>query len=309
MMLIITYFIKQKDMEQNNNADGISNLISKEVNSTDKIYKPDFSQKTGRELLAFYLQTKFRQIIAFDKKAEVPVFIKLDNDFISRFSKRLINNPSKRILIGITGESASGKSTMCHEITNIIRNLSLPVSILTTDNYFKDISDLIKKYGSFDALRDNGYDIDSPTSFQLDILRADLESLSQGKDIDAPEYLPNGTGISVPNSKHIEANKIIVVEGMATMFEEIQDIFDVKIYIEADTQIRKERFMKRACEERNQDLENAQKHWEYILQAGQKYVVPAKSIVDMVLNGDCKLPYFSHILEYIHTITNNFEQE
>lgn len=296
-------------MENDINSDGISRLISKEVNSQDKIYKPDFSQKTGRELLAFYLQTKFKQILSFDKKAESPVFIELKEDFIPRFAKRLINQPSKRILIGITGESASGKSTMCHEITNIIRNLSLPVSIVTTDNYFKDISALIQKYGSFDALRDNGYDIDSPTSLQLDVLRTDLEALARGEDVLIPEYLPNGTGISIPNSKEVIANKIIVVEGMATMYDGIQDIFDVKIYIEADKEVRKERFMRRACEERNQDLENAQKHWDYVQEAGQKYVVPARSIVDMVLNGDCKLPYFTHILEYIHTITNNFEQE
>ena len=49
-------------------------LIEKELNSTDKILKPDFNLKTGRELLAFYLQTKFRQILAYDKKCASPVF-------------------------------------------------------------------------------------------------------------------------------------------------------------------------------------------------------------------------------------------
>ena len=42
------------------NKDGLSHLIEKELNSNDKILKPDFSQKTGRELLAFYLQTNFK---------------------------------------------------------------------------------------------------------------------------------------------------------------------------------------------------------------------------------------------------------
>ena len=42
-------------------------LIDKELNSTDKIFKPDFNSKSGRELLAFYLQTKFRQIFLYDK--------------------------------------------------------------------------------------------------------------------------------------------------------------------------------------------------------------------------------------------------
>ena len=91
-------------------------LIEKELNSGDKIMKPDFNSRTGRELLAFYLQTKFKQILAYDKRCETPIFKEVNPTFISRFTKRLINNPSKRLLIGITGESASGKSTICKEI-------------------------------------------------------------------------------------------------------------------------------------------------------------------------------------------------
>jgi len=295
-------------MNKDNSIDGISNLISQEVHSKDKILKPDFNQKTGRELLAFYLQTKFKQILAYDKKAPVPVFINIKQDFISRFSKRLINNPNRRFLIGITGESASGKSTICNEIENVIKNFELPVSIITTDNYFNDISELISKYGGFDNLRDNGYDIDAPENFQLDILRQDLEKIAGGEDIYCPEYLPNGTGVSVPLSKFVPSEKIIVVEGMATMYDGIKDLFDIKIYIETDLDVRRKRFLTRACGERNQDMENALKHWEYILSAGQKYIIPSRKDMDIILNGDSSLDYFSHILEYIHTITNNFEQ-
>lgn len=296
-------------MENYKDSDGIHNLISKEINSSDKIFKPDFSQRTGRELLAFYLQTKFKQVLAYDKKAEIPVFIDIKPDFISKFSKRLINNPTKRIIIGMTGESASGKSTICDAIKGVIERLMLPVSIVSTDNYFNDISELIKKYGNFDALRDNGYDVDSPDSFQLDILKRDLINISDGKDISMPEYLPNGTGISIPNAIPVKSNKIVVVEGMATMYKGIEDIFDIKIYIETDINIRKKRFMYRAVKERNQNLENAEKHWNYILNAGQKYIIPVRDNMDIILNGDCRLNYFCQILEYIHTITNNFEKE
>ncbi len=295
-------------METENNNDGIYNLISKELNSNDKIFKPDFSQKTGRELLAFYLQTKFKQALSYDKKAEKSVIVNIKDNFISRFTKRLITNPQKRIVIGITGESASGKSTICSEISKFISRFNQPVSIVKTDNYFRDISDLIKKYGSFDALRDNGYDIDSPKNFQLDVLKNDLEAISKGEDIAIPRYLLNGTGISVPKSMEIQSNKIIIVEGVATMYEEIQDVFDIKIYVETDIEIRKERFMSRAVNNRNQSLENALKHWEYIQEAGKKYILPARDNMDIIINGDCNLPYFTQILEYLYTITNNFEQ-
>jgi len=234
-------------------------LIEKENNNTDKILKPDFNHKTGRELLAFYLQTKFKQILSYDKKCPNPIVMDLRPDFISKFSKRLINNPNKRLLIGITGETACGKSTICEQIKNTIKTLNLPVSIISADNYFNDISELIKKYGDFDTLRDNGYDVDSPESFQLDLLKRDLELLSKGQEIYCPEYLVNGTGVSVQNSICIPSQKIVVVEGMATMYKDSKDIFDVKIYIEADWNGRKERFFRRAID-RNQNSENMFKY-------------------------------------------------
>ncbi len=293
----------------NDDKEGLSNLINKELNATDKILKPDFTQKTGREFLAFYLQSKFKQILAYDTKATQPIFVDVKYDFIQRFSRRLISNPSKKIMIGITGESASGKSTICKTISNVIQHYNMPVTILSTDNYFNDISELIKVYGSFDALRDNGYDVDSPESFQLDVLHEDLIKISEGENIYSPEYLLNGTGVSVPKSKFVPSNKIIVVEGMASMYKDIKDIFDLKVYIETDIEIRKERFMKRAYTERNQDLGNAEKHWEYILGAGERYVKPVREESDLVLNGDTNLQYFGKMLEYIHAITNNFEGE
>ena len=92
------------------------------------------------------------------------------------------------------------------------------------------------------------------------------------------------------------------------MFGDNKDIFDIKVYVETDINIRRDRFMTRACTERNQDLENAKKHWEYILVAGEKYVQPYRAEADIIINGDTNLAYFSQILEYIHTITNNFER-
>ncbi len=273
----------------------------------EKIFKPDFNSKSGRELLAFYLQTKFKQIFLYDKKQQTPIINAINPNFIGRFTKRIINNPSKRMLIGVTGESASGKSTICREIKNVIERLSMPVTVLSTDNYFNDISELIDKYGSFDAVRDSGYDVDAPTSFQMDILRQDLESLSDGTDIKAPMYLPNGTGISIPKALEVKSQKIVVVEGIATMYDAIKDVFDIKIYVETDNEIRRSRFVSRAIEERNQDEENALKHWNYISLAGEKYVKPFRKEADLVLNGNSDLSYFAQILEYIYTITNNFE--
>jgi len=284
---------------------GMQILTEKE---NDRICKPDLTSRSGRELLAFYLQAKFKQIFLYDKKQETPIINAIHPNFVNRFSRSIINNPSKRMLIGVTGESASGKSTICNEISEVIGRFSMPVTVLSTDNYFNDISELIKKYGSFDNLTDNGYDVDAPTSFQLDTLREDLLELSSGNDIKAPMYLPNGTGVSVPKALDVRSQKIIVVEGIATMYEKVNDIFDIKIYVETENNLRKSRFMTRALSERNQSEENALKHWNYITRAGEKYVRPFRKDADLVLNGNSDLNYFAQILEHIYNITNNFEE-
>ncbi|MGN0017459.1 MAG: uridine kinase [Candidatus Gastranaerophilaceae bacterium] len=284
-------------------------LLTKELSTKDKLFKPDLSQKSGRELLAFYIQTKLKQLFAFDKKCQNPMIIEVRPDFISNFTKRLINNPDKRLLIGINGASASGKSTICSEIQRITQDLEMPVSILSTDNYFKDISNLILKYGSFDNLRDSGYDIDSPEGFQLDVLYDDLENLSVGNNIKSPKYLPNGTGVSVPNSIPVKAEKVIIIEGTATFYGNIKDIFDVKLYIEVNDEIRRQRFLQRAETERNQDLENAKKHWNYLICAGEKYIMPTRKDADIIINGNADLNYLAQIIEYLHIITNSFETE
>ena len=226
-------------------------------------------------------------------------------NFMDNFLDRLINKPRRKILISITGESASGKSTICAEIQKSIERNNLPISIVNTDNYFNDISNLIKKYGSFDALRDTGYDVDSPHNFQLDLLREDIEKLANGQDVKIPQYLVNGTGISIANAIEIKSKKIIIVEGMAATYKEVHDMFDIKIYIDLNNKTRKKRFLDRA-KIRNQDHENALKHWEYVCTAGKKYVMPAKDNCDIIANGECNLEYFTQILEYINLITNNF---
>ena len=276
-------------------------------NNNQKLQKPNFDTKIGREFLAFYLQTKFKQILNFDKKNDEHLFLEVKNDFIPNFLNRLVNYPNMKILIGITGESASGKSSICNEIQKIINEFNMPITIINADNYFRDISDLIKKYGTFDNLRDNGHDVDAPENFRLELLAEHAFDLKNGKDIKAPKYLTNGTGVSVLNAIDVKTNKIVVIEGMATMFEPVRSLFDIKIYVETSRKTRRKRFLDRASE-RNQDKENAYKHWDYVEKAGEKYIKPAKSFSDIVVNGECSLEYFTQVIEFINHITNCFSE-
>ncbi len=284
----------------------MNSLLEKEAKHTDKILKPDFSTRSGREFLAIYLYSKFKQILNYDKNSEAPIFQKIHPDFIPKFTRRLINNPEKHILIGISGESASGKTTICNTIKQATERLNMPIEILSADNYFRDISDLIKKHGSFDNLLASGFDVDSPDNFNLEQLFIDLEKLSRGEDVRIPEYLVNGTGIVVPNAIPKKAKKVIVVEGMATMHGKVADLFDVKLYVDVKPEIQEKWFLYRAQTSRNQNEENARKQLAYVREASKKYILPKKDASDIIINGASSLDYFSQIIDYIYTITNNF---
>lgn len=281
-------------------------LLEKEEKSNDKILKPDFSTRSGREFLAIYLHSKFHQILHYDRNSESPIFKSVHPDFISKFTKRLINNPEKHILIGISGESASGKTTICNAIKRVTEELNMPVEILSADNYFKDISSLIAEYGSFDKLLESGYDVDSPENFEMDLLFRDLEMLSRGIDVRIPEYLVNGTGVVVPEAIPKTARKIIVVEGMATMYGKVADLLDLKLYVDIDPEIQEKWFLYRAQTSRNQNEENARKQLQYVREASKKYILPKKDASDIIINGASSLDYFTQIIDYIYKVTNNF---
>ncbi len=281
-------------------------LLEKEITNSKRIKKPDFSTKTGREILAVYLSAKFQQILEYDRNNQNPIFKSIHPNFVEKFTKRIINNPEKHFLIGISGESASGKTTICNTIKLVTEKLDMPVEILSADNYFKDISSLIKKYGTFDKLLESGYDVDSPENFQMDILFNDLDMLSKGIDVKIPEYLVNGTGIVVPNAIPKKAKKIIVVEGMATMYGKVADLFDLKLYVDIEPEIQEKWFLYRAQTSRNQNEENARKQLEYVRGASKKYILPRKKYSDIIINGAASLDYFTQIINYIYSITNNF---
>lgn len=282
------------------------NFLFEKEEQQVKITKPDFNTNSGREFFAQYLYSKFNQILEYDRKSNTPVFKSIKSDFYKRFMQRLIHNPEKHFLIGISGESASGKTTICNTIKKATQRHNMPVEILSADNYFRDISDLIKQHGSFDKLLASGYDVDSPDNFDMEQLYDDLYMLSKGFDVKIPEYLVNGTGVVVPKAIPKKAQKIIVVEGMATMYGKVADLFDIKLFVDISPDIQEKWFIYRAQTSRNQNEENARKQLAYVREASKKYILPKKDNSDIIINGASSLDYFIQIIDYIYQITNNY---
>lgn len=224
------------------------------------------------------------------------IFKNVNKNFVKNLINKILNKET--VVIGIIGETASGKTTISKEIFDIFNKLDIPVSFLYTDNYFKDIS-IIKGDKTFEELMLSGYDLDSPDAMQMDLLKSDLSKLKNGTDIYCPEYLLNGQGRSIPNNILIKSNKIIFVEGIACSYSQILYDLDIKIYIEIDENLRKERFLERSIE-RKLCADIIDFFWNYVCGTGKKYVQPTKSIADIVINGNYESGFFAKNIENIY---------
>lgn len=131
----------------------------------------------------------------------------------------------------------------------------------------------------------------------MEQLHDDLVELSNGNDVRIPQYLIDGTGVSVPNAIPKKAQKVIVVEGLATMYSPIREILDAQIYVDIDPKIQEKRYVKRAKAERNQTEEEALHQLVYVRQAAEKYILPKKDEADITIDGSTPQGRFSKMLK------------
>ncbi len=216
------------------------------------------------------------------------------------------------VLVAISGESASGKTTFVKVIKEQAARVqecreNLILSTIKGDNYFNDISKGIQEYGSFDALLGSGYNPDAPSSFQLDLMRRDLGALMMRENILIPRYQINGTGVSIPRCVEIQPAEVVIVEGMCSLYDDIHDIFDLKIFVDIDAKVQQERYLIR-CEERNQAVADAKKQFEIVTDSAKKYIRPTQKYADIVIDGNSNLEQLKIFAMDFLKIIHSFEE-
>ncbi|MEQ9302949.1 MAG: uridine kinase, partial [Marinoscillum sp.] len=131
---------------------------------------------------------------------------------------------NKPITVGITGGSGSGKTLFLRQLMAAFGPEE--VSLLSLDNYYKPRNEQPKD--------DRGIEnFDLPESLDRERFSLDLKKLKSGQDLTLKEYTFNNAA-KEPKLIHIKSTPIIVVEGIFTFYyEEINDLLDFKIFIEA----------------------------------------------------------------------------
>ncbi|MCD0467574.1 uridine kinase [Flavobacterium cupreum] len=182
------------------------------------------------------------------------------------------------LIIGIAGGTGSGKTTVVHQIMNELPHTE--VGVISQDSYYKETTNL-----SFDerAL----INFDHPRAIDFDLLVKHLKALKAGETIDQPVYSfiqHNRTDDTV--STH--PRKVMIVEGILILTNpELRDLFDIKIYVHADSDERLIRRLKRDISERGRDIDEVLTRYQNTLKPmHEQFIEPSKAFADIIIPND-----------------------
>ncbi len=257
-----------------------------------------YSSRLDMELISNIVDT-LKEILEEDKKEEQPLFLKVADDFILNIARKVVQEKKKTFLIGITGESASGKTVFVdNTIEAVVRDKKEGIyTVIRQDDYYKDTSKELQEAGSYDALFKTGFSFDTPEVINLALMREHLLGLKKGETIVSPKY-DFVTCISNPQGDIKKPAKVILTEGLYVLNKEVRDIMDVKVYVYTPIEVIKERWYKRAVS-RGKTGEAADLQFKDVNATAQQYIRPTYQIADCIINGMVDKDYIKVITDKI----------
>ena len=181
----------------------------------------------------------------------------------------------KPLIIGIAGGTGSGKTTVAKKIAQALPQAS--VAFLDMDGYYRNFAHL-----PMDERREINWD--HPEAFDLDLFVSHLEQLARGESVEKPIY-DFTTHVRSSRTERITPADVIVVDGILLFVDErVRAQCDVKVFVDADPDIRLVRRIQRDMSERDRPLEEIlQQYLTTVRPMQQQFVEPSKRYADIIL--------------------------
>jgi len=197
------------------------------------------------------------------------------------------------LIIGIAGGTGCGKTTVVNQILN-----ELPegeVGVISQDSYYKDTTHL-----SFEERIKINFD--HPRSIDFELLEAHLRELRKGNPIEQPIYSfvkHNRTGDTIKTNPR----KVMIVEGILILTHpELRKMFDINIFVHADSDERLIRRLKRDISERGRNIDEVLNRYQTTLKPmHQQFIEPMKEYADIIIPNN---KYNTVAVDIVKTIIN-----
>lgn len=179
------------------------------------------------------------------------------------------------MIIGISGGTGSGKTTVAHRIIEAVG--ADKVVYLQQDAYYRNLGDMPLD------LR-HKVNFDHPDAFDTDLMINHLEALRAGETIEQPIY-DYATHSRKAERAYVQPRPVIIVEGILVfVFAKLRGLMDLKIFVEMDADIRLIRRLQRDVNERGRTLESIiTQYTTSVRPMHQQFVEPSKRYADIII--------------------------
>ena len=179
------------------------------------------------------------------------------------------------MIIGIGGGTGSGKTTVVNQILSEFPTGE--VQVISQDSYYKDTSHLLFE----ERCKIN---FDHPNSIDFELLESHLKTLQKGENVNQPVYSFK-THNRTNEITITEPKKVVIVEGILILSNtELRSLFDIKIFVHADSDERLMRRLKRDIAERGRDLDEVLERYQSTLKPmHQQFIEPMKAFADIII--------------------------
>ena len=181
----------------------------------------------------------------------------------------------KPLIIGIAGGSGSGKSTVANNVAELLTTSS--VAFIDMDAYYKNFSSLTLE-------ERKKLNWDHPDAFDYDLLCAHLEALARREPIEKPEY-DFVTHLRRATPTRVEPADVIVIDGILLFVDErVRELCDVKVFVDADADIRIIRRIERDTHVRGRPVDEIIEQYLSTVQPMHlQFVEPSKRYADVIV--------------------------
>ena len=179
------------------------------------------------------------------------------------------------LVIGIAGGSGSGKTTVAQEILERVGRDR--IAFLQHDSYYKDLSGL-------PPTQHAEVNFDHPNSLETELLTQHIAALRDRKPVEVPIY-DFATDSRTDRTFTVQPHRVILVEGILIFTEAtLRNMFDVKIFVDTDADLRFIRRLERDISERGRSTGSVIK--QYLLTVRPmhlEFVEPSKRYADVII--------------------------
>ena len=179
-------------------------------------------------------------------------------------------------IIGVTGGTGSGKTTIINKITK--ESGIKEICYLSSDSYYKDNSKL--EFEKRDKLN-----YDTPEAIDFNLLINHISALKKGLEINVPNYCFS-THLRLKNTSLFSPKKILIIEGILILTnKELRESINYNIFLDCPRNIRFERRLKRDVSERDRNYEDVVNLFKNRLDSMHElYVEPVKKYCDLIID-------------------------